>query len=189
MVQHLSVEVLVGALVASWLLVFFLLAGLGLLFLINRNKHSFRYPLAPLEETHRGLRRMVEEAEWLDGERLILAVRHVALAREAVERAARACGRSVMQSHHVPTTLVHALDEGVEILGGSSAVLTFTCACGQQQSAMIQFPRAGGRPESTDHITISATPDWRTMGFTVNMPCKRCKKLQTKKYLYDPLPV
>lgn len=189
MVQNLSVNALVGALAASWALVLILLVGLAFLFFLGRSKTHFRYPLSPLEETQRGLRRMVEEAEWLEGERLILAVRYVALAREAVERAARSCGRSVVKSHHVPTVLHHALDEGVEILGGSSAVLTFTCACGQQQSAMIQFPKVGGRPESTDHITISATPDWREAGFTVNMPCKRCKKLQTKKYLYDPLPV
>lgn len=189
MVQHLSVELLVGALAASWLLVIVLLGGIGFLFYTSRSRTSFRYPLSPLEEAQRGLRRMVEEAEWLEGERLILAVRYVALAREAVERASRSCGRSVIHSHHVPTVLHHALDEGIEILGGSSAVLTFTCACGQQQSAMIQFPKVGGRPESTDHITISATQDWRESGFTVNMPCKRCKKLQTRKYLYDPLPV
>lgn len=189
MIQHLSVEALVGALVASWFLVLMLVIGLMIFLWFNRTQHHFKYPLTPLEEAHRGLARLVEEAEWLDGDRLILAVRHVAYAKEAIERAAKACGRSAVGMSHIPTPLVHALEEGVEILGGSSAVLSFSCNCGQQSSALVQFPRVGGRPESTDHITISATVDWREMGFTVSAPCKRCKKLLSKKYLYDSLPV
>ncbi len=190
LVRNLPIDFLVVVLLGSWIVVLLLLVLLLAVLFWRRDGRKFRYPMSPLEEAHRGLTRLVEEADWLEGEKLILAVRHVALAKEAIERAAKACGKSNLGLFRAPSPLMHVLEEGTEILGGSSAVLSFDCRdCGQKMSAMVQFPRVGGRPESTDPLTISATADWRETGFTVSMPCKRCKKLLTKKYLYDPLPV
>jgi hypothetical protein len=182
---------LLVAIAASWLFIFFLLVGFLVYVLVYpKGRRRFTYPLMPIEEAMRGLTRMVEEAEWLEGERLILAVRHVALAKEAVERAAKACGRTTLGGFHTPTPLATALEEGVEILGGTSSVLTFHCDdCARDMTALVQFPKVGGRPETTDPVTISAPADWRTMGFTASTNCKRCKKLLTKKLLYDALPV
>jgi hypothetical protein len=183
-------DYLVIGLVVAWLVVLVLLIAVVLLVFFRRSRSSFAYPVSPLEEVHRGLTRLVEEADWLEGDRLINAVRYVAIAKEAVDRAGKACGRSRLGQFHVPSPLVHALDDNVEILGGSSSVITFNCRdCGQEVSGLVQFPKVGGRPETTEPIVVSATSDWRETGFTASAPCKRCKKLLSKKYLYDSLPV
>ena len=188
-VINLSIDHLLVLLIISWVLILILLIS-NLFTLFFQKKKSFRYPIRPLEEAHRGLTRMVEKADWLEGEKLILAVRHVAIAKEAIDRAAEACGKSNLGIFQTPSPLKHVLEEGSEILSGASSVLTFNCTdCGQQMSAMINFPKTGGRPESDSSVVISAASEWRTTGFTASIPCKRCKKLLSKKYLYDSLPV
>lgn len=184
--SHLAGDpIIVAILLACVIALIVLVVILGaLLYLRTRRPEEPHLP--PLEEARQGLRHMVEQADWLEGEQLIQAVHYVAIARDAIEHAARACGRNRFSTYQVPAPLSRALEDGVDIVGGGSAVITFDCHdCGQRQSAMIQFPKVGGRPETRDAVTISATIDWRDVGFTIATPCKRCKKLLTRKLLYD----
>lgn len=161
-----------------------MMIGFMLILMQGRSKAPEPMSKTPVETIQSGLNRLVAEADWLEGDRLTMAVRAVARAKEAVEDAARACGRSSV-GYQVPQPLARALEENVEMLRGSSSVITFGCECGKEVTAMLQFPKVGGRPETTDPIAISARADWREQGFSASTACKRCQKLLKKKFLYD----
>ncbi|RMH58880.1 MAG: hypothetical protein D6679_03545 [Candidatus Hydrogenedentota bacterium] len=188
--ENLPLDVLVTLVVLIFSVCLLMILALLVYLLLDRLRKRDSSQLSPIEEVHRGLKRLVEEADWLEGDRLIEAARCVAHAKEAVERAARACGRSDLNLFRSSSPLIRVLEEGLEIVGGSSAVIELRCPrCGQSQTALLQFPRVGGRPETTDNVHVSAPPDWRTEGFTVNSTCKRCNEILNKKYLYEALPV
>lgn len=184
--MNASIDVMVLGLFAFCTTIILLVIGFLLMLVQGRMAPPAPSTMAPLDEINHGLKRLVEEADWLEGEDLQNAVRAVSFAKEAVAEAAEACGKSFTRASAVPQQLARALEEDVEMLRGSSSVITFTCSdCGKEVTAMLQFPKVGGRPETTDPVAISARSDWREQGFSASTACKRCQKLLKKKFLYD----
>ncbi|MEK8023419.1 MAG: hypothetical protein AAB229_06360 [Candidatus Hydrogenedentota bacterium] len=188
MVHGVSIDLMVvGLFIFCWSIII-MVVGFFLILVWGRPAATARpaAKLTPLEEVQHGLTRMVEDADWLEGDRLNAAVKAVASAREAIDNAARLCGRSTNVQFQVPPSLSRVIDETVETITGSSSVIAFECEeCGQKITALLQFPKVGGRPETTDPLAISARSDWRESGFTVSSACKRCQKLVKKKFLYE----
>lgn len=187
MVHGVSIDLMaVGLFIFCWSIII-MVVGFFLIIVWGRPNMGGSAPRrTPIEELHSGLTRLVEEADWLEGDRLNAAVKAVAAAREAIDAAAHACGRSTRHTYLVPPSLKGVIEEGAELLTGSSSVINFECAeCGQKLTAMLQFPKIGGRPETTDPVAISARSDWRDAGFTASTVCKRCQKLVKKKFLYE----
>lgn len=190
MFPSLSLDIMVVGLFAFCSTIVLLVVGFLLMLIQGRSPQAAPPSDKPLDQINRGLARLVEEADWLEGDKLNDAVRAVARAKDAVAEAARICGRSG-HGFKVPQPLSRALEEDVQMLRGSSSVITFTCEdCSKEVTAMLQFPKVGGRPETTDPVAISARSDWREQGFSASTACKRCQKLLKKKFLYDsPSPV